>query len=92
MGAPSYLLKRHDTYYFRQACDPYLKSKVGKREIVRSLGVKDKAVAVRMAREFKVNLDYVIDNLNVDSAVNPEKAGYYIDSCFLEIKKKYDSL
>lgn len=43
MGVPSYLLKKQDTYYFRQACPKNIKSKIGKREIVKSLGVKEKS-------------------------------------------------
>ena len=54
MGGASYLLKKQDTYYFRQACSQFLKSKIGQREIVRSLGVKEKSIATRIAREFKV--------------------------------------
>ena len=36
MGTPSYLLKKHDTYYFRQAWPNSLKPVIGQREIVRS--------------------------------------------------------
>ena len=44
MGTPSYLLKKHDTYYFRQAWPNSLKPVIGQREIVRSLGVKEKSL------------------------------------------------
>lgn len=44
MGSPSYLLKKHDTYYFRQAWPNSLKPVIGQREIVRSLGVKEKSL------------------------------------------------
>jgi integrase len=91
MGSPSYLLKKHDTYYFRQACDQFLKNKIGKREIVKSLGVKEKSVAVRMAREFKVNLDYIIDYLGTDKSADVINAVQYLDDCFFKIKSQYIS-
>jgi hypothetical protein len=63
MGFPYYLVKRQDTYYFRQAWPKSVKAKIGKREIIKSLGVKEKGLAIRIAREFKVNLDHVFDQL-----------------------------
>ena len=89
MGVPSYLLKKHDTYYFRQACCQFLKSKIGKRELVRSLGVKEKSIAVRMAREIKVNLDYVIDHLASDEFTESVHVEQFFDDCVLKIKDKY---
>lgn len=59
MGCPSYLLKKQDIYYFRQACPSSVKSKIGKREIIRSLGVRDKSIAIRMASSLsELDLQY----------------------------------
>ena len=67
MGSPSHLLKKQDTYYFRQAWPKSVKAKIGKSEIVKSLGVKEKGLAIRIAREFKVNLDHVVDQLEAQA-------------------------
>lgn len=92
MGSPSYLLKKHDTYYFRQAWPNSLKPVIGQREIVRSLGVKEKSLAIRMAREFKINLDLIIDQISFNSLSDTKSAKQYLNNSLCGIKSKYISL
>ena len=90
MGCPSYLLKKQDTYYFRQAWPSSVKSQIGKREIVRSLGVNDKSLAIRMAREFKINLDHIVDQLICShSLTDTSAATNFLDESLSKIKVKY---
>ena len=89
MGAPSYLVKKQDTYYFRQAIPQSIKSTMGKREIVKSLGVSDKSLAVRIAREFKVNLDDVVDQIISNPLTNAQMAVDFLDQSLKRIKFKY---
>ncbi len=89
MGVPSYLLKKQDTYYFRQVCDRNLKEKLGKREIIKSLGVKDKSVAIRIAREFKVTVDFLADCLSSDESCEQNTANQYLENNLNSIISQY---
>jgi hypothetical protein len=89
MGAPSYLLKKKDTYYFRQACPSALQGIFNKREIIKSLGVNDRSIALRMAREFKVNLDNVIDGLMSSQPNDTVITSDYLNDSLVIIKRKY---
>lgn len=89
MGAPSYLLKKKDKYYFRQACPSALQGIFNKREIIKSLGVKDRSLALRMAREFKVNLDNVIDGLMSSQPNDSAITSNYLNDSLVRIKGKY---
>ena len=91
MGLPSYLLKKNDTYYFRQAWPQSVQSQIGKKEVIKSLGVSDKSLAVRMARELKVNLDDVVDRLLTQSLTTPQVAVDFLNSSLSQIKVKYQS-
>ena len=90
MRCPSYLTKKQDIYYFRQACPRSVKEKIGRREIVRSLGVREKSAAVRIAREFKVSVDNLTDYLLVQdcSRINPVD---YLDEQLRLIRRKYEA-
>jgi hypothetical protein len=89
MRCPSYLTKKQDIYYFRQACPRSVKEKIGRRAIVRSLGVREKSAAVRIAREFKVSVDNLTDYLLVQdcSRINPVD---YLDEQLRIIRRKYE--
>lgn len=89
MGAPSYLIKKQDTYYFRQAWPQSIKSKIGKREVIKSLGVKEKALAVRIAREFKVDLDDFVDQITSQPLNISQVAVDILNNSLNRIKNKY---
>jgi len=89
MGHPSYLLKKHDTYYFRQAWPKSVQSQIGKKEVIRSLGVKEKSIAVRMAREFKVQLDDVVDQLLNQPLTASQVAEDFLNNSLSRIKIKH---
>ncbi|MDO8948007.1 MAG: hypothetical protein Q7U88_12745 [Desulfocapsaceae bacterium] len=65
-----------------------VKIKIGKTEIIRSLGVRDKSIAIRMAREFKICLDHLIDCLLIqeDYQIKPMA---YIEDNFRRIRDNY---
>jgi len=89
MGLPPYLLKKHDTYYFRQAWPKSVQPQIGKKEVIRSLAVKEKSLAVRMAREFKVQLDDVVDQLLNQPLTGFQVAENFLSNSLSRIKIKH---
>ncbi|MGR0482051.1 MAG: tyrosine-type recombinase/integrase [Candidatus Electronema sp. V4] len=84
------MTKKQDIYYFRQACPRSVKEKIGRREIVRSLGVREKSAAVRIAREFKVSVDNLTDYLLVQDEYRIRPADY-LDEQLRIIRRKYEA-
>ena len=66
MRCPSYLIKKQDIYYFRQACPRHIKSKIGKREIIKSLGVRDKTIAIRSRKSSQHVADCLVGKIYFD--------------------------
>jgi hypothetical protein len=88
MRCLSYLIKKQDIYYFRQACPRSVKEKIGRREIVRSLGVRKKSTAVKIVHEFKVSVDNLTDYLLIQDSCRIRPFDY-LDEQLRIIRRKF---
>lgn len=85
--AASYLLRRHETYYFRMAIPQILRSRIHKSEIVKSLQTTQYGVAQRQARIMTNYLESMFAKIAPMSHLNRAQIEALILAKFEEIRK-----
>lgn len=80
--ASSYLVKKADTYYFRHYVPVENQAILKRKELVKTLKVTKKALAVSISRELKIVFDAIMKNTQNQPSITWKEIRDVIDRAF----------
>lgn len=87
---PAYLIKKHDTYYFRHYIpSDNQKALGGKKEFIKTLKVSKKSDAVRLSRELKIVFDLIMTKSAKNPAITWQQIRQAVDQAFDIIYQRF---